>query len=78
MDEMPDIGSLYPNLSEEQRREAGDKLGQYLLLVLRMYERIRSNPKSYARFRRLTGKTGAVSSGARPGSTPLSPDNLPI
>ena len=74
----PIIRSLYPNLDAEQLREAEDNLEQYLLLVLRIYERIRSDPKSYAQFRLLTGKTGTVSSGTRSGSVPVPPDNLPI
>jgi len=74
----PTVRSLYPDLNAEQLREAEDNLEQYLLLVLRIYERIRSDPKSYTRFRRLTENTGGVPSGTRSGSIPVPPDNLPI
>jgi len=65
MDKNSDIRSLYPYLSDTQLREAEENLEQYLLLVLRIYERILSEPESYARFRRLTKKTGTVPSGTR-------------
>lgn len=35
----PTIRELYPELSEEELREAEDKLERYILLVLRIYER---------------------------------------
>ena len=57
----PSIRDLYPNFTEKELAEAEDNLEQYLLLMLRIYERIRADPESYARFRALTEKIPAVS-----------------
>jgi hypothetical protein len=57
----PTIHDLYPNLSEKELAIAEDNLEQYLLLMLRIYERIQGDPESYARFRALTEKIHAVS-----------------
>ena len=48
------IDALYPQMSNEERREAQENLDRYLLLAVRMYERIRTNPEAYARFKALT------------------------
>lgn len=50
----PTIRDLYPHLSEEELKEAEENLERYLELSLRMYERIRSDPKAYAQFKALT------------------------
>ena len=57
----PTIRDLYPDFTDEQLAEAEDNLEQYLLLMLRIYERIQGDPESYARFRALTEKIHAVS-----------------
>jgi hypothetical protein len=57
----PTIRDLYPDFTDEQLAEAEDNLEQYLLLMLRIYERIHGDPESYARFRALTEKIHAVS-----------------
>jgi hypothetical protein len=57
----PTIRDLYPDFTPEQLAVAEDNLEQYLTLVLRIYERIQSEPESYARFRALTEKIRAVS-----------------
>lgn len=61
MDKAPTIRDLYPSLNEEQLREAEENLGRYLELVLRIYERISSDPASYAQFQTLTAKNGTLS-----------------
>ena len=48
---------LYPHLTEHELQIGENNLEQYLLLVLRIYERICVEPESYARFRALTEKT---------------------
>jgi len=48
------IRDLYPHFTEEQLKDAEENLRRYLELALRIYERIRSNPDEYARFRSLT------------------------
>lgn len=48
------IDELYPQLSDEERREAQENLDRYIRLVVRMYERICTNPEAYARFKALT------------------------
>ncbi len=58
-------------MTPEELHAAEDRLEQYLVLILRIYDRITSDPESYAQFRLLTGKTGAVSSPA-PGTHPVS------
>jgi hypothetical protein len=40
MENAPDIRSLYPHLDDQQLHEAEDNLEQYLLLVLRIHERV--------------------------------------
>lgn len=54
----PTIGELYPELSEEQLKVAEENMLQYIELSLRMYERIRSDPKAYAQFKALTSSGG--------------------
>src|SRR5580698_8516673 len=58
---VPTIRDLYPNLSENELAIAEDNLEQYLLLMLRIYERIQADPESYARFRALTEQIHGVS-----------------
>lgn len=48
------IRDLYPHLNEEQLKEAEENLDKYLGVVLKIYDRIRSDPESYARFKALT------------------------
>lgn len=57
----PTIRELYPHLTEMELAKAEDNLEQYLLLMLRIYERIQNDPESHARFRALTEKIHAVS-----------------
>ena len=48
------VRDLYPELDEEQRKEAEETLDRYLKLVLRIHARIMADPKEYARFEALT------------------------
>lgn len=50
----PTIRDLYPHLSDGELKEADENLGRYIELTLRIYERIRNDPKAYARFKALT------------------------
>jgi hypothetical protein len=49
------IRDLYPDLDDEQLKEAEENLQRYLELTLRIYDRIRQDPDAYARFKTLTG-----------------------
>lgn len=72
----PTIRDLYPDLTESELTIAGDNLEQYLLLMLRIFERIQSDPKSYAQFRALTEQIRAVSfkpSNPPPAANPTDP-----
>ena len=51
----PKIKDLYPLLNEEQLKEAEEDLDGYLEAVWQIYQRIRSDPAAYARFKALTG-----------------------
>lgn len=68
---MPTLEALYPLADDAQKRDAQGCLDEYLGLVLRMYERIISDPQEYARLRRLLKCTGTLSC-TPPGSNPLS------
>jgi hypothetical protein len=57
MDSAPTIRDLFPSLPDDKLAQIEDAVEQYLALVIRIYERIRSDPMEYAKFRRLTGKT---------------------
>lgn len=48
-----DLKDLYPHLNEEQLKEAEETLEQYLDLVLRIYERIKNDPKEQEKLSRL-------------------------
>lgn len=61
MENTPTIRTLYPKLTDDELRQAEDNLEQYLLLVLRIYERVISDPVSYAQFRALLEKNGTLS-----------------
>lgn len=52
----PTIADLYPQLNEEQLKEADENLREYVALALRIYERICSDPEAYAEFKALTRK----------------------
>jgi hypothetical protein len=56
MDKEPEvtIRELYPTLSNTELEAAEENLERYLELVLRIYERIRAEPESYAQFKALT------------------------
>ena len=68
---MPTLEALYPFADDAQKREAEGSLDEYLTLVLRMYERITSDPQEYTRLRTLIKCTGTLSC-TPPGSIPLS------
>lgn len=59
-DAAPTIRDLYPDFTDAQLGEAEEKLEEYLVLVLRIYERICADPQAYAKFRRLTEKGNAL------------------
>jgi hypothetical protein len=48
------IRELYPPFNDEQLKEAEENLVRYLEVVLRIYNRIRSDPEAYARLQSLT------------------------
>jgi len=48
------ICDLYPQLDEDQLKEAEQNLARYLEFVLRIYDRIRSDPETYSQFQALT------------------------
>ena len=62
MDKSPTLHEMYPHLSEAELREAEENLAQYLSLVLRIYERIRTDSAGYEQFRQLTATNGTLSS----------------
>jgi len=52
----PTIRNVFPDFSNEQLRDAEDKLRDYLAFVGRMYDRIRADPEAYAKFKTLTAE----------------------
>lgn len=50
------LHSLYPEFAPGELAETEAALMRHLEILLRMYERIRSDPESYAHFRKLTGR----------------------
>ena len=48
--------NLYPNLDPQDREAAQERFDRYLEIVLRIYERVRSDPDTYRRFLALTGR----------------------
>jgi len=68
----PTIRDLYPNLSDHELAEAEENIERYLALVLRIYERIQTDPENYLRFCALTENFHAVSCKT---SNPLSATN---
>ena len=66
----PTILALYPDLSDAERTCVESNLEQYLMLVLRIHERIQNDPDAYARFRALTEKLHAVSCEVLNGCSP--------
>ncbi len=54
IEETVTIEDLYPELSPEQQREADAVFGEYLELMIHIFNRIRSDPEAYARFEALT------------------------
>lgn len=49
------IESLYPGFSKSELEEIEDTWDRYVSLMLRIYERLESDPEAYAQFRTLTG-----------------------
>lgn len=50
----PELRDLYPEKDEEWLARAEENFRQYILFCIRQYERIRADPKEYARFKALT------------------------
>ncbi|MDQ3816151.1 MAG: hypothetical protein M3362_00495 [Acidobacteriota bacterium] len=50
------IRDLYPHLSDGELRQAEENLRRYLETAWEMYERIKADPKAYARFKALTAR----------------------
>jgi hypothetical protein len=48
------IRDLYPDLNDDQLRNAATHLHEYFDFVFELYERIRRDPEAYERFRALT------------------------
>lgn len=49
-----DFKDLYPELTDEELKEAEENLERYLEVVMRIYERIRNNPEELRKLRNLT------------------------
>jgi hypothetical protein len=62
MDEQspPTIRDLYPHMSDQELAAAEASLTEYLLVILRIHERLRLDPDAYARFLALTGRAGTL------------------
>jgi hypothetical protein len=54
------LRDLYPTLTDEQLREAEENLDQYLNLAWRIYDRLISDPETYAQWRTLIGTGGTL------------------
>lgn len=54
IDRQPTVGDLYPDITANELSTAEDNLKRYLSVVLRIWERIRTDPEEYARFKALT------------------------
>ena len=52
----PSFTDLFPGIEKDKLQEAEENLDRYLELVLRIYNRIRSDPEAYRAFRALTSK----------------------
>ncbi len=50
------LKKLFPNLSEEEYANLDAWYARYAALILRMYERITSDPETHARFLALTNR----------------------
>jgi hypothetical protein len=61
MEDGLDMQGLYPELNSDELREAEQNFMQYADVVLRIYERVASDPEAYARFKALTAQGGTVS-----------------
>lgn len=48
-----ELKDIYPHLTDEQLKEAEETIEQYLELVMRIYERIKNDPKEQERLSRL-------------------------
>lgn len=46
------IGNLYPELNEQQLKEAEENLEGYLAVVIRIYQRISTDPIALAELRK--------------------------
>jgi len=55
----PALPDLYPELSEEELKEAEETLDLYLEHALRMYERMKQDPAAYAALKALTAAKGS-------------------
>jgi hypothetical protein len=53
----PTIKDLYPGLTDDQLKEAEENFDAYLQIVWRIFQRIRSDPEAYSRFKTLTATT---------------------
>jgi len=56
----PNIRELYPHLNDDQFQAAEENLGHYLENALRIYDRISSDPKTYAQLRALFRPDGTL------------------
>lgn len=51
----PTLEELYPELNEEQLKEARENLDRFALLLWRIAKRLASDPVALAEYKRLTG-----------------------
>ena len=47
----PTFRELFPEIPEDQLKEAEENFNRYIDVVLRIYERVRNDPEEYARFK---------------------------
>ena len=50
------LRELYPHLSEEELKQVGETLWEYVSQTVQQYERIYNDPAAYAEFKQLTSK----------------------
>lgn len=53
---IPGLRDLYPHLSEEELKEVEKTFFEYTAQTIEQYERISSDPKAYAGFKRLVAE----------------------
>ncbi len=73
----PSVAQLYPNLAEGELGRLDAWCAGYAALILRLYERISSDPEAYARFLALTDRPAGPSMTAKVDSPSQTNENKP-